>query len=1034
MSWSRIVRYAALLVVVIVAAGASGPAHAAEAALPAALDAYLTAAFPDSGIPGMAVAVITDGHVVTRGFGQASDGVAVTDATVFELGSCSKSFTALAALQLIADGRLAMADSVSKYLPGFHVRIGNRHHDVTVEQLLHHTSGLPWRTIGEIAEGDDDGALRRTAMAFSGFEAEAPPGTRFIYTSANYDVLGAVIEIASGMEFGAYLEDRIFLPLGLTNTHVLKGARRDGIAVGHKLGFFAPRQYTAPVYRGNAPAAYVVSTAHDLGRWLAIQLGLVVTSLAPLVELSHVPDREVAPDPNDGGSYAAGWSVYQKAKGEIGHSGANPGLTAYVGFSPGGGFGVAVLANSNSPQTPYLGTNLMALMRGDEPSPLPRASSGFDRASSVAAACIAVLILAALAMLGRIVSQTFSKRRRFRRPTRQALAAGAVATIALIPLVGGTVMLPRAVAGIPMDTAVVWLPGSFPVALGAFVALVLLGYALCIASALFPTDRDVRGELPQLVALSLTAGISNAALIFLVVAAPAYHGPLAAILCYYMTVALLYLACRKYVDTRALTLAYRVVHDLRVRLTSRILASRFQELERLDSGRLAATLNDDAQSLGQSMPIVVPLVTNAVTTLAIGVYLATVSLVAFVAASVVVTIIATLFSRVMHGSKRHLNEASRAHVRFLNLVDGLLRGFKELSMHAEKRRGFDADMDAALATYSAKRTRVAASNVNAFMVGEALLVVALGTIAFIFPRLLNGFDAAQIATFVIGLLYLIGPLTTMMRSVPTIAEARTTWSRIRTLEAELSSGHPAHAPPSRPRSITRLTLDAVSFKYPPSDDGAGFGVGPASLDVTSGEILFLVGGNGSGKTTLAKLLTGLYRPTAGQILVDGRNVGPEELGELVSVVFADFHLFPRLYDVTVAGKEAMVEQHLEVLRLKNKVTLDDNGFSTLDLSTGQRKRLALLKCFLEDRPILLFDEWAADQDPEFRRTFYRDLLPALRHAGKLIIAITHDEQYFDVADRIVRLEPGRLIQVKPVRDHEQVKPASDQVTLELEAS
>ena len=1028
-SRGNVVRGAPLLVTIViimiaaVACGArdrarsgqdASPASSAGAALPAALEAYLTEVFPDSGIPGLAVAVVVDGAIMTRGFGQADEGVPVTDTTAFELASCSKSFTALAALQLAAEGRLAMTDSVGKYLPGFHVRVDGRAHEITVEQLMHHTSGLPWNTIGQIPRDGDDGALRRTAMALSGFEVEERPGSRFVYSSANYDVLGAVIEEASGMEFSAYLEAHIFEPLGLTDTYVLESARTDGMAAGHKHGFFAPRPFTAPLYRANAPAGYIASTARDMGRWLAIQLGVVETPLAPLVELSHVADREVAPD-YDGASYAAGWSVYQKPKGELSHAGDNPSFTSYVGFSPGGRFGVALLANSDSPQTARLGENLMALLRGAEPEPLPRSGGTVDRASSVAASCIGVLILAALVILGRILRQALSKRRRFRRPPHEAVAVGVGAALALIAVIGCVVMLPRAVAGIPLETAVIWLPWSFPVALGGLAVLLLLGYAVCIASALFPSERGVRGELPQLVALSLVAGISNAGLIFLIAAAPAYDGPLAAILYYFVVVALLYLASRKYVDKRAVTLAYRVVHDLRARLTARILTSRFQDLERIDSGRVAGTLNNDTHRLGQSMPIVVPLVTNAVTTIAVGVYLATVSFVAFLAAAAVVTIIAVVFSWVDSGAARYWKEEGQAQTRFLNLLDGLLRGFKELSMHTEKRRGFGADMDVALATYTVKRTRASAAHLNSFMIGEALLVGALGTIAFIFPRFLDGFDEAKLTTFVMGLLYIIGPLTGILRAVPTFTEARATWNRILTFEAELTSGRSALLALPPTRSITHLTLDGVTFQYPASDDSPGFSIGPASMEVKSGEILFLVGGNGSGKTTLARLLTGLYQPTAGQILVNGRSVGPEELGELVSVVFADFHLFPRLYDVTLAGKEGLVEHHLDVLRLKNKVTLDDSGFSTLDLSTGQRKRLALLKCLLEDRPILLFDEWAADQDPEFRRTFYRELLPALKRAGKLVIAITHDEQYFDAADRIVSLELGQLSQVKPSR-------------------
>lgn len=1013
-SRAGLLRFAVLLVVL---SGVSVQARSAEAALPVTLENYLKEVFPGSGIPGMAVAIVKDGKITTHGFGQAAEGVAVTDKVVFELASAGRSFTSLAVLRLIADGRLAMADPASKYLPGFHVRVRGRDQDVTVEQLLHHKSGLPGHATGQVVTGAaDDGALRRTAMALSGREVEDGPGSRFIPSSANDVVLGALIEVASGMEFGAYLERHIFLPLGLTSTHVIQGPRPADLAQGHKLGFFAPRPYTAPLARGNAPSASVVSTAHDMGRWLAIQLGLIETPLKALVERSHLADREVPPNPDDGGSsHAPGWSVYQKPQGELSQGGVNPSFTSYVAFSPGGRFAVALLANSNSPQTQRLGENLMALLRGGELASLPQRDSSFDRTCSVAAVCLGVLLLAALGVFGRILGQVLSKHRRFRRPTRQALGVGVGATVALALVVGGALLVPRAVAGISLEKAVVWSPGSFPVALGLFVALVLLGHGVCIVSALFPAERNIRGELPQLVALSLVAGISNAALIFLIVAAPAYQGPLSAILGYYVLVALLYLACRKYVDTSAITLAYRVIHELRSRITARILASRFQELERFDTGRISTILNNDTQSLGQGVPVVAPLVTNAVTTVAVGVYLASVSLTAFIAAALVIVMIAVLYSQAISGSMRFWNEASQAQARFLNLVDGLIRGFNELSMHSEKRRGFGADMDVALATHAAKRTRAGVANVNAFMVGEALLVLSLGTIAFGFPRLFNGFEAAQLTTFVMGLLYLIGPINGIMQAVPTITEARATWGRILKFEAELESGQPALAPQPRPPAAKRLTLDEVSFRYAANDDGVGFGVGPASFEVASGEILFLVGGNGSGKTTLARLLTGLYRPTSGQILIDGARVGPEELGERVSVIFADFHLFPRLYDVSVADKREAVDHHLEVLRLKNKVTLDDQGFSTLDLSTGQRKRLALLKCFLEDRPILLFDEWAADQDPEFRRAFYRELLPALRRAGKLIIAITHDEHYFDVADTIIRLELGQVGQVKPAR-------------------
>ena len=174
--------------------------------------------------------------------------------------------------------------------------------------------------------------------------------------------------------------------------------------------------------------------------------------------------------------------------------------------------------------------------------------------------------------------------------------------------------------------------------------------------------------------------------------------------------------------------------------------------------------------------------------------------------------------------------------------------------------------------------------------------------------------------------------------------------------------------------------------------------------------MFIIGGNGSGKTTLAKLLTGLYIPHDGEITVDGKPVANFQLGEYFSTVFSDFHLFDKLYNIDLSGetKRDEAQRYLETLHLDGKIELTGDSFSTTDLSGGQRKRLALLKCYLEDCPVYLFDEVAADQDPEFRKFFYRELLPKMKEKGKIVIAITHDDHYFDVADKVIKMDMGKI--------------------------
>lgn len=183
-----------------------------------------------------------------------------------------------------------------------------------------------------------------------------------------------------------------------------------------------------------------------------------------------------------------------------------------------------------------------------------------------------------------------------------------------------------------------------------------------------------------------------------------------------------------------------------------------------------------------------------------------------------------------------------------------------------------------------------------------------------------------------------------------------------------------------------------------------------NLVITAGEVLFIVGGNGSGKSTLMKVLTGLYPATAGELRVDGRSLGPENVAayrEMYSPIFSDFHLFSRLYGLLDVDDQAVLDL-LRQMQISDKTSFQNGRFTKRDLSTGQRKRLAMIVALLEDRPICLFDEWAADQDPEFRRYFYEELIPSLKRRGKTVIAVSHDDRYFHCADRVVTLEYGKI--------------------------
>ncbi|MGE0969412.1 cyclic peptide export ABC transporter [Klebsiella sp. WOUb02] len=207
----------------------------------------------------------------------------------------------------------------------------------------------------------------------------------------------------------------------------------------------------------------------------------------------------------------------------------------------------------------------------------------------------------------------------------------------------------------------------------------------------------------------------------------------------------------------------------------------------------------------------------------------------------------------------------------------------------------------------------------------------------------------------------------------------------------------------------------MRYRYQ-GEDGERFTLGPLDMRFSPGELVFIVGGNGSGKTTLANLLVGLYPPDSGAIVLNGRAVADDQqegYRQLFSAVFNDFFLFDDVAFVHERTAE-QVNHLLQLLKLQHKVRFAEGRFSTTALSQGQRKRLALLQAWLEERPLYLFDEWAADQDPEFKAVFYLELLPMLKAEGKTIIAITHDDRYFHLADRIIKLESGRIVQAAPL--------------------
>ena len=285
-------------------------------------------------IPGLALVILKGNEKVIRSFGYADlkNKVRVNANTLFELASCSKSFTALAILQLEKEGYLEIKNPVSQYLPWFFMAYQGEKYTITIKELLNHTSGIPWESISYIPTGTEAEALEQTVRGIAGRELNNIPGLQYEYASINYDIIGLIIERIAGMAYEEYMYTSIFKPLGLKNTIVQVGNKSADKATGYKISFFFPLEYEAPLYRGNGPAAYIISNGNDISTWLRLQMGLINSPQNSIVKITHIPDKTIPLDKMATSFYAMGWEVSEKRNTIIRHTGLNPNFSTFIAF------------------------------------------------------------------------------------------------------------------------------------------------------------------------------------------------------------------------------------------------------------------------------------------------------------------------------------------------------------------------------------------------------------------------------------------------------------------------------------------------------------------------------------------------------------------------------------------------------------------------------------------------------------------------------------------------------------------------------
>lgn len=540
-------------------------------------------------------------------------------------------------------------------------------------------------------------------------------------------------------------------------------------------------------------------------------------------------------------------------------------------------------------------------------------------------------------------------------------------------------------------------------------------YFLTRITIFFEHKNKYHNILSSLLLVSLIPGIANALIVMIVSEFVTGRIETKYLLIFFILATYFYVITIRLSKRKTAYLGSLVAQEFNSMILRNVFRIPYIKYEKIESGKIYTILNDDIGAIFYFSQVAIHIFTNILTAFIIFVYLFSLDV---LNASVLVGSMAFIFviySFLAAPLNNALMDAREKREGFTNLVTGLINGFKELVLHQVKRVEYNKDIEKRNIILYKSQLNAAYIDINKTLLSEISFTVAIGVTCLVFPMIFK-FDKQLITTFVIGTLFLWGPFNNMLAGIPGVINAKIAWHRIKDFLQNTDSNDALLLEDDTTvqiESVEKLEVKNVCFSYKKSEDAdeMTYGIGPINFEVVQGDIVFIIGGNGSGKTTFLKILTGLYTADSGQLLINGRNIDSKDLGEYYSVIYSDFYLFKKIYGIKTERLEQVYEW-LNMFGLLDKVNIENGEYSTIDLSKGQRKRLAILKSYLEDRPIYLFDECAADLDPDFKDFFYNELLVKMKDEGKLLIVITHDDKYFDIANKVYKMEMGKISEFK----------------------
>lgn len=528
--------------------------------------------------------------------------------------------------------------------------------------------------------------------------------------------------------------------------------------------------------------------------------------------------------------------------------------------------------------------------------------------------------------------------------------------------------------------------------------------------------RESQSPWRAILILATLSGIANGLLLAVINASAGTTSHVALNLRYlaiFLLSFVLFYVTKKQAMTKSTVIVEQVLRAVRVRIADKIRSTALLAFEGIGREVIYNRITQETTTISQAAPVLINACQAAIMLVFAAVYILYLSPAAL--AISVVSIGGGMMMYLAHHREvsRQLREADLKEREFLALLNQMMEGFKEIKLNRRKSDDLFAHFTEIAEDSERLKVRTGTLFVTDFMFSQVAFYLLLACLIFLMPRF-SQTTTTTVIKLTASILFIMGPLETFISSIPFFAKANVAAANLQELEDLLDGAQDIASPETAveaPAGFDSVTFEDVTFSYCDPLGRQLFSVGPINEKIRQGEVLFVVGGNGSGKSTFLKLLTGLYAARSGAIRIDDLLLDRDSINsfrELFSIIFTDFHLFERLYGI----------EHIDVARIKalilemeldKKTSFAQASFTDSNLSTGQRKRLALIAALMDDKPIYVFDEVAADQDPVFRKYFYETFLAKLKKDGKTIIAVSHDDRYFHVADRVIRMDYGKVI-------------------------